>query len=222
MTRDFQRPFTLPSGASEIVFVRHGSSSRVPPEGERLTEDGQHDPPLTDEGHQQAEAVAERLAHLELAGLWVTPLQRTAQTAAPLARRLGVEPVVVADLREIHLGDWEGQFAQRVVGRDPLSRQIFETERWDVIPNAEDMDAFSDRVGRGMNLIADAIGPDASGVAVVHGGVIAEVCRQVTRSLAFAFLYAENGSISRVIRLPGGRWALGSFNDTAHLVRELA
>jgi probable phosphoglycerate mutase len=219
MTRDFQRPFTLPSGASEIVFVRHGSSSRVAPEGQIVTGDGQHDPPLTEDGHRQADAVAQRLGDLPVAGLFITPLRRTAQTAAPLGARLGHEPVIVPDLREVHLGDWEGQFSARVVGRDPLSKEIFAAERWDVIPNAEDMDAFSERVRRGMEQIVTTVGPDATAVAVVHGGVIAEACRQVTRSLAFAFLYAENGSITRLIRLAGGRWAMASFNDTAHLAR---
>jgi probable phosphoglycerate mutase len=47
--------------------------------------------------------------------------------------------------------------------------------------------------------------------------VIAEACRQVTGSQAFAFLYAENGSITRLVRMPSERWALISFNDTAHL-----
>ena len=37
---------------------------------------------------------------------------------------------------------------------------IFAAERWDVIPNAESMDAFSDRVGRGMTQLVDTVGPD--------------------------------------------------------------
>jgi hypothetical protein len=47
--------------------------------------------------------------------------------------------------------------------------------------------------------------------------VIAEACRQATSSQAFAFLYAENASLTRIMRLATGRWALISFNDTAHL-----
>ena len=37
---------------------------------------------------------------------------------------------------------------------------------------------------RGIQQIADVVGPDATAVAVLHGGVIAEACRQVTRSEA--------------------------------------
>jgi probable phosphoglycerate mutase len=212
MPRDFQAPFTLPVGATEIVCVRHGSSLAT-----AGLVDGRNDPPLSDRGLAQAEAVATRLGDEPAAALYVTPLQRTAQTVAPLAQRLGLDPVVVEELREVHLGDWEGQFTTRMKERDPVSRDVLAAGRWDVIPNAEDMDGFSARVLGGLERIAADVGPGATAVAVLHGGVIAEACRQATRSLPFAFLYAENGSITRLLRLPSGRWALRSFNDVAHL-----
>lgn len=212
MPRDFQAPFTLPAGATEVVCVRHGSSAHVEgPPGEHA------DPPLSPRGLAQAEAVAHRLGGTPAAGLFVTPLRRTAQTAAPLAARLGLEPVVIAELREVHLGAWEGQFGARFRERDPLSERILATGRWDVIPDAEDMDAFSARVRAGMDAVAAAVGPDAIAIAVLHGGVIAEAFRQAAGSLPFAFLYAENASVSRLLRLPSGRWAVGSFNDISHL-----
>ena len=212
MPRDFQAPFTLPAGASEIVCVRHGSSA----EADGLV-DGHSDPALSARGRAQAEAVATRLGGADAAGLFVTPLRRTAQTAAPLAARLGLEPVVVRDLREVHLGVWEGQFSARMRGRDPISDEILAAGRWDVIPEAEDMDEFGARVHSGIESIADAVGPDRTAIAVMHGGVIAEACRQATGSLPFAFLYAENASVSRLLRLASGRWALRSFNDISHL-----
>jgi 2,3-bisphosphoglycerate-dependent phosphoglycerate mutase len=217
MPRDFQRPFVLPEGATEVMLVRHGSSARQ--QGEEGVDliDGHSDPPLDDAGLRQAEAVAARLARWRTDQLFVTPLRRTSQTAAPLAGRLGRTPVVVPELREVNLGDWEGQLNSRVANGDELSKEIFAAERWDVIPNAEPMDAFSDRVHRGMAHLVEAVGPQGVAVAFVHGGVIAEACRQATGSKAFAFLYAENASITRLVRMASGRWALISFNDTAHL-----
>ena len=214
MARDFQRPFTRPPGATEIVLVRHGSALRET--GGELT-DGHNDPPLSPSGLEQAEAVGARLGADEVAALFVTPLRRTAETAAPLAARVGVEPVVVPDLREVHLGDREAGFDPQALRPDPLAARLFEAGRWDVIPNAENMEAFGERVRRGMEVVVEAIGANATGAAVVHAGVIAEVCRQVTDSRAFAFLYAENGSLTRLLLLPSGRWALRTFNDTAHL-----
>jgi probable phosphoglycerate mutase len=217
MPRDFQRPFVLPEGATEVLLVRHGSSGRQPHVDGLDLVDGQNDPPLDEAGLRQAEAVSMRLAQWRADQLFVTPLRRTRQTAAPLADRLGCEPVVVPELREVHLGDWEGQLNARVAAGDDLSHAIFAAERWDVIPNAESMDAFSDRVRRGMTHLIETVGPQAVAVAFVHGGVIAEACRQTTGSQAFAFLYAENASITRLVRMASGRWALISFNDTAHL-----
>jgi probable phosphoglycerate mutase len=215
MVRDYQRPFGLPDGATELVLVRHGSSVWSS-DGDALA-GGQHDPPISVDGQLQARAVAERLAEERLTGLFVTPLRRTAETAKPLANLVGLEPVVVADLREVYLGDWEGEWNVRMARRDPLGAEIFAAGRWDVIPNAEPMEDFGERIRRGMDQVADAIGPDASGAAFLHAGVIAEICRQATGSTAFAFLYAENGSISRVLRLRSGRWSIRSFNDIAHL-----
>ena len=217
MARDFQRPFVLPDGATEVMLVRHGSSARQQRKAGVDLVDGHSDPPLDDAGLRQAEAVGERLARTRADQLFVTPLRRTRQTAAPLAGRLGVEPTVVPELREVHLGDWEGQLNERVKGGDELSQAIFAAERWDVIPNAESMDVFSDRVRQGMVHLVEAVGPGGVAVAFVHGGVIAEACRQTTDSQAFAFLYAENASITRLVRMASGRWALISFNDTAHL-----
>jgi probable phosphoglycerate mutase len=199
------------------MLVRHGSSARSTPEAPIALVDGRSDPPLSDFGRRQAEAVGERLARSRIDGLFVTPLQRTHQTAAPLAGRLGLQPTVIPELREVFLGDWEGQLNARVIGDAELAEQVFTAQRWDVIPGAEPMGEFTERVRRGLERLAEAVGPDAIAVAVVHGGVIAEACRQVTNSEAFAFLAAENGSVTRIMRLAARRWALISFNETAHL-----
>jgi probable phosphoglycerate mutase len=69
----------------------------------------------------------------------------------------------------------------------------------------------------GVEAMVSATGPDAVAVAVLHGGVIGEICRQATLSRPFAFVHTDNCSISRLVVLPGGRQLLRSFNDTAHL-----
>lgn len=214
---DFQRPFRLPAGATELVLVRHGSSTRPPADSDPPLIGGRHDPPLSELGRAQAELVRDRLESLPADGLFVTPLRRTSETAAPLAAATGREPTVVEDLREVHLGDWEGRLSARTTEGDPLAADVFDSGRWDLIPNAEPTEAFAARIARGIDHVAAAVGPDAVGVAVVHGGVIAEACRHATDSHPFAFLFAENGSLTRLVRYGDGRWALRSFNDVTHL-----
>ena len=79
-----------------------------------------------------------RLQDEPIAAIYVTTLQRTHQTAAPLAKRLGLAPIEIPDLREVLLGEWEeGELRRRAANRDPIFEQIFVQERWDVIPGAE-------------------------------------------------------------------------------------
>ena len=212
-----QRPFRLPGDAVDVVLVRHGSAAEDGPV-ERIA--GHGDQHLTQDGLTQAERIADRLSTAAPAGLFVSPLTRTAQTAAPLARRLGIEPVVIPELREVHLGDWEAdhELARRIAGRDPLIRTLFEQQRWDVIPNAEAPTRFSARVTVGIERLVAVVGPGATAVVFTHAGVIAEVCRQATGSRPFAFLRSDNAALSRIVVSARGRWALQTFNDVSHLV----
>jgi probable phosphoglycerate mutase len=213
-----QRAFSRPPGATEIVMVRHGASADAVPGQPFPLTDGHGDPPLSPVGQHQAQAVGERLAGEPVDALFVTGLARTVQTAAPLAERIGAEPEVVPGLREVKLGDWEGgEFRIRVQQGDPLAIRVVTEERWDVIPGAESMDAVAARVRAGLEEIVERTGPDATAVAVLHGGIIGEACRQATSSRPFAFVHSDNCSLSRIVVLPDGRWLLRTFNDVAHL-----
>jgi probable phosphoglycerate mutase len=215
-----QRAFALPPDATEVVLVRHGASAAAVP-GEPFEElEGQSDPPLAPEGEQQALAVAERLATSgeTFAGLFVSTLKRTAQTAAPLAERTGLEPVAVPELREVGLGEWEGgELRIRAAERDPLFYEVIASERWDTIPGAEPAEQFAARVQAGLGKVRAAVGPGVTAVAVVHGGVIGELARHATLSRPFAFVHADNCSITRLVVFGDGRQLLRSFNDVAHL-----
>ena len=90
-------------------------------------------------------------------------------------------------------------------------------ERWDVIPGAEPMDAFAQRVRAAADEVVAAVGPDCAAVVVTHGGVIAELCRQATGSRPFAFINVDNASITRLVVLSDGTWLLRGYNDVAHL-----
>jgi probable phosphoglycerate mutase len=218
---DFQRPFTSPDDASEVVLVRHGSAAGVPADRQGPPIGRQNDPPLSDAGRTQAETAAARLVEEPIAAIFSSPLKRAWETAAPLVERLGAEPVVLDDLREVELGDWEhGELSRRAVRGDEEFTRVMRGQRWDLIPNAEPEQAFAERVARGLATAADGAGPGAVAVAYTHSAVIAEACRQATGSEPFAFLTVSNGAITRLVRMADGRWLLVSFNETAHLPRE--
>ena len=86
----------------EVLFVRHGQ-----PQWER---DGWavDDPPLTELGRRQAEALADQLAEVEIDEILVSPLVRAQQTAAPLLERLGRQAETLPWLAEIGAPRWDG------------------------------------------------------------------------------------------------------------------
>ena len=215
---DFQRPFSAPDGAQEILLVRHGACDAPGPGG---LIGGRSDPPLNASGRVQAAAVAKRLARERVSAIFVTPLQRTSETARFMLGDHDVEPVVLPSLGEIFLGDWEGHgIHQRGSSGDPEFVEMMRAESWELIPGAESAAAFAERTREGTETVADAAGPSGVAVAFTHAAVIAEICRQVTGSRPFAFLTNANGSVTRLVRMPDRRWLLLSFNETEHLPRE--
>lgn len=208
--------FTLPPGATEILLVRHGESQAAREDTPFPMVDGQGDPPLAPTGEREAELVGARLAHEELDGLYVTTLRRTHQTAEPLAKRLGVTPVVEPDLREVVLGEWEGGlFRIRVAQQHPIAQRLWAEERWDVIPGAESNEVFEARVRGAIERIA-AAHVDKRVAVFTHGGVIGRIVATASGSRPFAFVDADNGSITQLV-VWGDRWLVRRFNDTAHL-----
>ena len=212
-----QRPYVGPPGSTELWLVRHGASAdSVEGETFELVE-GQGDPPLSEAGRHQAEQVGLRLAQEPFDALYISTLQRTAQTAAPLVARSGLSPVVDADLREVFLGAWEGgTLRQKAVDLDPLFERVMAEQRWDVIPGAESREVFGGRLRAAVERITAA---HAGGRVVVfsHGAAIGELLAQATQSAAFAFVGPDNASISRIVVSPES-WIIRGYNDTAHLV----
>jgi len=212
-----QRPYVGPPGSTEILLVRHGASAdSVEGEAFELVE-GQGDPPLSEAGRHQAELVGLRLARESLDGIYVTTLRRTAQTAEPLVSRCGITPVVETDLREVYLGEWEGGLLrQKAADRDPLFEQVMREQRWDVVPGAESREAFGGRLRRAVERIA-AAHPGGCVAAFSHGAAIGEILAQASASSPFAFVGADNASISKIVVAPD-RWVVRGYNDTAHLM----
>lgn len=217
MTREYrQHVYRPPAGAADILLIRHGESMPARPGESFPMKDGHGDPALHENGHAQARAVGARLAAAPIAAIYVTTLQRTHQTAAPLADRLGLTPMIEPDLREVHLGDWDGGLYRiKAAENDPAFARAIETREWGAIPGAETTAALHARVRAGLLRLA-AAHPDQLIAAVVHGGVIGAAMAMAAQSDAFAFNGAANGSISRLV-IQGDRMTVRGFNDCAHL-----
>jgi len=216
-----QYRFQPPPGATELLVVRHGESAPARP-GESFPLTGGHgDPELAPEGRWQAEQLGVRLAKEDIHAIYVTTLRRTHETAEPLATRLGLEPQVEPDLREVHLGEWEGGvYRQKAAEGHPAFRAAMTEGEWGRIPGAETTEQLRGRaVGAIERIVASH--PDQRVVVVSHGGVIGCLLAHSTGGKTFAFVGADNASISHLV-VADGRWILRRFNDTGHLAGELS
>jgi 2,3-bisphosphoglycerate-dependent phosphoglycerate mutase len=218
-TRSFQKPWVLPEDARQLVLARHGAADGRTPGGPYRLLGGQDDPSLlAPHGRNQALALAAHLQSLPITKVWVSPLRRTHESAAPYLQAGGLAAEQLDELREVNLGEWEGgELERRILARDPIAMRVFDEQRWDAIPGAEPAGQFEARVAIAIERLLAGTEPGASTLAYAHGGVIAEVCHQISRSEPFAFVGAENASVTRIVQRANGRLMVRSFNETQHL-----
>lgn len=102
----------------KIFLVRHGRSIW---NGRKIIS-GQLNPPLSEEGLNQARCLAEVLRGEEIAEVHTSSLSRTIETARPTAELHGLSIVEHDDLREINFGVLQGRFRDE---RDPEAKRMW-------------------------------------------------------------------------------------------------
>lgn len=211
-----QARYTRPAGSTEFVLVRHGATEGYRPERPFPLVDGHGDPALSEEGEAQALLVGRRLAAERVDALYVTTLRRTLQTAAPFVAASGMQPRVMPDLREVHLGEWEGgRIRDYIAQGHPIWQQVVSEHDWGRIPGAESSAQLQRRCVAALQQL-HAVHRDQRVVCIVHGGVIGALASHAIGSRPRAFDGAENGSLHTIVVL-GDMWQLRRFNDTTHL-----
>lgn len=208
---------TFPRHATDLLLVRHGEAEKYVPGAGFGSVAGHSDPPLSDIGRRQSAALASRLAPYEFAAMYVSSLLRTHETAKPLTRVTGVEPTVVDDLREVHLGEWEsGRYRIMAAERHPKFVEHMRTGRWSAIPGAEDDAVFRARIDRALDAIV-ARHPSERVLVITHGGVIAGVIARAYASERSLTVGVDPTSITQVVATGEGMFVLRRTNDTGHL-----
>ena len=94
-----------------VFLARHGQSMVVE-RGEPVY--SHHPIGLTADGRRQAERLATTLAPVRLDAVYTSNLNRARETAQFVADAQGLDPIVVPELIEISLGDFEGMTLDRV------------------------------------------------------------------------------------------------------------
>jgi len=136
-----------------VFIVRHGET-----EWNRLgRRQGQLDSPLSATGVRQADALARYLASSALDGIFNSPLGRAIATAAKIGTHLGVAVQPVADLAEIHHGEFAGLTNCEIEDRYPgaLALRAANKYRWQ-FPGGESYQDADKRAGRALETIQAA------------------------------------------------------------------
>jgi len=130
----------------EIVIIRHAQPEWV--------KDGfsVDNPPLTELGFQQAEALAKELRDEHFDEILVSPLVRTQQTATPILQALGRELVIEPWLEEIRNPIWHGTPQERAEAAWKAEKSKASHERWTGIEGGEPVSEFVDRINLGVSL----------------------------------------------------------------------
>jgi broad specificity phosphatase PhoE len=205
--------------ASELFLIRHADAAS----------DDSNDMSDTDElslsqtGHEQSQALMERLSKISIDAIYSSPFKRCLQTAEPVAQLFGLVPHIIADIREIHHGRvspapeleshiqghiWEKQQVE-------LVRLTGETGSWDAVHGPEQSMQFRTRVVDALDAIANKHLGDRVLVFTHAGAINAYVAETLGLTKDFFFPCA-NASIT-IIRAIANHRVLFTLNDLAHV-----
>ena len=206
-----QRPTT-------VLLVRHG---RTPTTGKVLPgrARGLH---LADEGRRQAEAAAERIASLgSVDALYCSPLERTRETAAPIAKALGMRAVADRGLLECDFGDWTGESLAKL-SKLPEWRTVQQAPSSFRFPNGESFTEMQVRIVSAIDRLRSRH-PGGTIVCVSHADPIKAVIAHAvgTHIDLFQRIVVSTCSISALAWSDGGPVVL-AVNTTGGPIGELA
>jgi probable phosphoglycerate mutase len=203
---------------TRLVLIRHGESNATV---ERRIRGHRTCSGLSPLGHEQADALAERLrrtGELPADVLFASNFQRALQTAEHLAPVWDLPVDVDPGLGEHDPGDVvDGMTFDEFVAAHP-------EWRWGAdpyvsgFPGGETIAAFHLRVGTAVSRIVGEH-PGRTIVIVCHGGVVDAVLRQMMRApMTGSFeLFTANTSLTEFVTSARQGWRLVRYNDAAHL-----
>ena len=199
---------------TSVVVVRHGQSyGNV--EGLFC---GHSETDLTPLGIAQARAAGRRLANVAFDAAYASDLSRASRTAHyVLEGRMGLQPTLDPDLREMHYGEWESRRGLEIGRETPdLLRDFFQA-RLHAAPGGETLQQVRARTTASVRRVVEAH-KGGTVLVVSHGNAISAMLAEFLRlpiEGTWSFAVA-NTSITRMEFSKSGRFTLTGFNDAAH------
>ncbi len=196
---------------TRVVLVRHGET--IWHAENRYA--GSTDIPLSERGTEQAEQLAKWAARAALAAIWVSPLRRARETAAPSEAATGIMARVDPRLREINFGRGEGLTNVEIRQSLPDAFAAYQADPFShPLPGGEDPRAVVDRAIECLNEIERVHGQGRV-LVVTHNTLIrVALCEFLGVPLSkyrTVFPSMDNAALSE-IRLHLGQATLLKFN----------
>ena len=201
-----------------LYLIRHGRADYDNDDFTETPRGRQYDPPLSQEGRDQARVLARRLLLAERpAAVVSSPLRRARETALAFAEPAGLPVAYDMDLAEAFIGGWENRSFEEIIATDEtlLAKYRNHDAFWRHAPGAEDLDTFRERVTRGIER-ALSTNPDGNVYVFCHGGVVNAYVAPLFGLQQEMFFLPENTSLN-VLSVEGGRRAVRFLNDARHL-----
>lgn len=195
-----------------ILLIRHGETPENVLGELGTTVPG---PSLTELGEQQAAAIPRMLAAHPIEAIYVSTMQRTHLTAAPLARASGLQAQVIDGIEEIAAGDLESRSdpeSHRMYWRAVFSWwQSFDTR----VPGGENGHEFFGRFDTAIAAIAER--HEGTVAIVSHGAAIRAWTSWTSSNIDEAFSRdheLENTALVVLDGSPGAGWVVSSWGGT--------
>ncbi|MEC7843940.1 MAG: histidine phosphatase family protein [Actinomycetota bacterium] len=191
----------------DLIIVRHARPEKIE------NAEGPADPPLSPLGIQQAEAVAEFLSEEKIDQIVTSSMQRAYETALPLSKRIGIDPIPRDDLRESdHNNATYIPVEEMTLDSGPV--QAYLNDPLTIFEG--DYDGFRNRVvGAFDQIIQENAGKK---VAVFCHGMVTSVYLQTLWNLEHPFLLQPDYTgITRVQASSNGYRTVRSINETGHV-----
>jgi probable phosphoglycerate mutase len=199
-----------------VLLVRHG---QTPTTGATLPgrAKGLH---LAEAGLAQAQAAAERIAGLkDVSAVYASPLERTRETARPIAAARGLKVQIHRGLLECEFGDWTGAKLSDL-RKLPEWRTVQSYPSGFRFPNGE---SFAEMQTRMVGAIDELVArhPGQTIVAVSHADPIKAALAQAlgTHLDLFQRIVVSPCSISAILYSSGGPAVLASNSTGDDLAR---
>jgi probable phosphoglycerate mutase len=201
---------------TRFCMIRHGETAW---NAERRMQ-GQIDVPLNANGHRQAQAMAEAVAHESFAAIYSSSLSRARETAEAAAQRLHLPVLLRAELRERNYGIFQTNTATALAEKHPEAyvKHVTRDPDYDY-EGGESLRLFANRVEAGLKALA-AQHPDQQLLVVTHGGVLDIVYRLATgRGLSTPRDFSIPNAALNWLDHVDGEWRMELWGDTEHLQR---